>query len=60
MIGFFHLSFGFGFVTQLRSADKRICQYTESVHQKEQLATRINTIPSFFFIIHIYFCKVTD
>ena len=32
-------------ITLLCYADKRICQYNESVHPKEQLATRISTIP---------------
>ena len=36
-------------------------QSNKSVHRKEQLATRINTIPYiFFYFIHVYFCKVTN
>ena len=59
---FFPLSYALGFVTQLLCyANKRICQYDERVHRKEQLATRINMIPyKNIDFIHIYFCKATD
>ena len=31
------------------------CRHNESVHRKERLATRINTISIFFDFIHVYF-----
>ena len=36
------------------------CQYNESVHQKEQLVGRINTITYFFYFIHVHFCEAMD
>ena len=37
------------------------CQYNEDVHQKEQLATRNNTIPSKSVdFIHVYVCEAMD
>ena len=61
---FFYFVFrelSFVFVTQSLYADKRIVNnYIESVHRKEQLATRMHTTPLNVDFIHVYFCEATD
>ena len=43
-----------------RQQQQTHCQYNERVHQKEQLATRINMLPKKVDFFHIYFYEVRD